>query len=391
MIELFPFKWEIDDKLCGEGRQEIWAWSKLLDRRTVLMRITDWPCRICIELPGMARNGAERKWDRSNAQFIYEWLCEQLRDKQPYTYDCVYTHKLFNYNNGLLFPFMQLDFRCSKHVDACQKLLARSHKLPDGEVYGFPVHEAEFSDTLKFIAYNKLTLGQWFFVPERKVNPSVRVSQYEYELSVPYYEIKSSNRDEVPDFGVSAFDLEQFSHRWRTRTFPEASFVHDSLISASINHRPPAPAKSIDGKESKATIAREVLTVGQRLLTPDTVLRASRNEADFIADFFRRLNELDPDFIIGFNTTGFDAPCITIRRETICHQTLPHMGRLRPDLHEAFPTILGRIGSKNKAKQGKYWQMTGRIFFDLRLYAQREFSNKFANFTLENVAQEFLK
>lgn len=399
-IDVYAFKFEIQDEIVGNECQQLWIWCKL-DREkpgdekiehknqsttsnkvnpsnTALIRVANWPTRILIELPSFVP-GQLLTWDLSKAWFIYTWLYDKLKEYAPITYNVIHREKFYYYQNDCKSYFMVLDFKNRKHAKYAAKLLTTANMLPDGRVYQFAIFEADYDDIIKFIAYNKLNATGWITIPKRAVPQNAKVSIYP-EYFVQYQEIKRNTiRKDLPDFCTSAFDIEQHSHR--KNAFPTAEFVEDKVYESSFFTR------QIDG-----TVRQQVHVIGPRLPTSEYELSSHPTEEKLLRATYNSIPENDPDIVSGYNISGYDTPVLDTRWTDIYHnKDIPHLGRIHPVLAASMPTKQQTIhGKSDKSKKGTAWAMPGRIYLDYKLFVLREFADKFKTKTLNEVSMYFL-
>jgi len=96
------------------------------------------------------------------------------------------------------------------------------------------------------------------------------------------------------------------------------------------------------------------------------------DEASLIRQFFRRLEELDPDVITGYNIDGFDIPKINERCEALKIGSMPW----------------GRDRESIRSVSNRFWRCNGRIIADAWWHMKRYFHPK--QETLNAVAKELL-
>lgn len=169
-----------------------------------------------------------------------------------------------------------------------------------------------------------------------------------------------------------SFDIECTG---RPGIFPEAQ--HDAVITIAC---------VVQVLGASRPFVRTVFTLKSCDAIVGTQVLSYEDEGEMLlgwADFVRKV---DPDTIIGYNTTNFDFPYLLDRAQALGVRTFPYFGRLRDvqqTLHEA------RFSSKAYGtSESKVVNIEGRLQIDMLQYVRREY--KLRSYTLNNVSARFL-
>lgn len=95
---------------------------------------------------------------------------------------------------------------------------------------------------------------------------------------------------------------------------------------------------------------------------------------------------MDPDVIIGYNTTNFDFPYLLDRAKFLKSDSFPFLGRIR-----GTKSVIKDTKFSSKAygtRESKLVNIEGRIQFDLLQVMQRD--HKLRSYSLNYVSAQFL-
>jgi DNA polymerase delta subunit 1 len=188
-----------------------------------------------------------------------------------------------------------------------------------------------------------------------------------------------SERADPSVFKVVHYDLECFSSvAWNTgkNQMPSPEINDDVIIGIGA---------VVTNTNSPEILERAYFGIGP--LNADQITDAQVvvcvDEQEMLSQFCRWISRVDPDIINAFNNFGFDDRYLFTRLE-------------KYEMIENFPSrVPGRdITLKQKHFVSNAIQFDGdyihhplRIYFDLLLFARKEFKTEMKKFTLENVAQ----
>lgn len=115
------------------------------------------------------------------------------------------------------------------------------------------------------------------------------------------------------------------------------------------------------------------------------------------------VEEVDPDVIIGYNTSNFDFPYLMDRAKALKASKFPYLGRMKGtpnSLARLFELITIVLGQKTEVKNthfsskahgqrdSKETALDGRLQLDVLQFMQRE--HKLRSYTLNSVCAQFL-
>jgi len=115
-------------------------------------------------------------------------------------------------------------------------------------------------------------------------------------------------------------------------------------------------------------------------------VRTFHDEGDMLQAWRDFVNEIDPDLIIGYNTSQFDIPYLIDRAKALKKNQFPYFGRLNGKKTEVKDT---HFSSKAYGtRDTKETAMDGRLQLDMLQVMQRDY--KLRSYTLNSVCSHFL-
>lgn len=219
----------------------------------------------------------------------------------------------------------------------------------------------------------------WITLPKGKytmVPDSRKVSTCQLEVLVNFRDLISHPAEgewsHSAPLRILSFDIECAG---RIGVFPEPE--EDPVIQI-------ANVVSVAG--SKKPFVRNVFTVKSCSPITGSKIYAHEREEDMLAHWKDFIVDVDPDVIIGYNTTNFDIPYLINRAKALNVANFPYFGRLTNVKQEIKETIFS--SKAYGTKESKDVNINGRLQLDLLQFVQREY--KLRSYTLNAVSAYFL-
>lgn len=222
------------------------------------------------------------------------------------------------------------------------------------------------------MSWMTLPRGKFAVVPENK-----RQSRTQLEVSVSYKDLVSHLPDgdflKSAPLRVLSFDIECAG---RKGIFPDPAV--DPVIQI---------ANMVQVQDETTPFVRNVFTVGTCSKIAGTQVLEYEREQDLLLDWSKFVNEVDPDVIIGYNTSNFDFPYLINRAEALKLKQFPYFSRLK---HVQNVVSLEKFSSKAYGTlENKATNIDGRIQIDMLQYIRREY--KLRSYSLNSVSAHFLE
>ncbi|CCK68230.1 DNA-directed DNA polymerase delta POL3 KNAG_0A05660 [Huiozyma naganishii CBS 8797] len=219
----------------------------------------------------------------------------------------------------------------------------------------------------------------WITLPKTKyklIPENQKVSTAQLEVTINHHDLISHPAEgkwsHTAPLRILSFDIECAG---RVGIFPEPE--EDPVIQI---------ANVVSEAGAKKPFIRNVFTVhscapitGSQIFAHDTEQQMLSHWRDFIV-------EVDPDVIIGYNTTNFDIPYLINRARALKVANFPYFGRLSNVKQEIKDSVFS--SKAYGTRSSKNVNIDGRLQLDLLQFVQREY--KLRSYTLNAVSAHFL-
>ena len=244
---------------------------------------------------------------------------------------------------------------------------------------GLQVAEANVPFELRYCIDRCVSGASWVKVRgHRETNPSAvwTVSTNDPEALSPVSDEEKAGLGLPPmaPFVVLSFDIECLPPL--AGGFPTAE--SDEIIQVAC-----VLAKATDMAKP---FRKVVLVVGECAPMPEAEVVSFASEAGLLRAWAELLTKEDPDFVIGYNSSGFDLPYLARRWELVMGRQVRAWGRVpgertRVKVHDSASRAHGR-------RQWQEVMMAGRVDFDIMMVIKKE--HKLRAYTLNAVSAHFL-
>ncbi|CAO3669799.1 unnamed protein product [Rhizopus stolonifer] len=237
--------------------------------------------------------------------------------------------------------------------------------------------ESNLNYVLRFMIDCKVTGSNWIELPANSYSfVKKKTSEAQLEVETNYDQFVSHPAEgawsDIAPLRVLSFDIECAGRRG---IFPEASV--DPVIQI-------ATVVQLQGQ--KRPFIRNVFTLNTCAPIVGSQVLSFKNEKDLLQKWSDFIRTVDPDIIIGYNTTNFDFPYLLDRARHLGVTKFPFLGRISGLKTEAKDT---KFSSKAfGTRENKSINLEGRLQLDMLTAIQRDY--KLRSYTLNSVSSEFL-
>lgn len=172
---------------------------------------------------------------------------------------------------------------------------------------------------------------------------------------------------------ILSFDIECAG---RKGVFPDANI--DPVIQI---------ANMVTRQGESAPFVKNVFTLGSCSHIMGCHVASFENEVEMLEAWTDFVQRVDPDLVIGYNTSNFDFPYLMDRAKALKATSFPYLGRERNTRTEVKDT---HFSSKAYGtRDSKHTELQGRLQLDMLQVMQRDY--KLRSYSLNSVSFEFLK
>lgn len=288
---------------------------------------------------------------------------------------------LMNYAaGGATRLFLKISVAIPKLVPVSRTAVESGLTVPGYGQRSYQPYEADLPFVLRYMCQQGIGGAQWVKLPAgayRWTPPAQRGSHCQWECDVAWTAVTPCPSD-VPQWSrvaplrILSFDIECAG---RKGVFPEPD--KDPVIQI-------ANLVTVQG-ESKPFI-RNVFTLGSCTQIIGAQVLDFKDERKLLQEWHEFIMKVDPDVIIGYNTSNFDFPYLVNRAKALKLDSFLYLGRLKNSkVRIKDSTFSSRAYGKRETKETT---LEGRVQLDLLQAIQRD--HKLRSYTLNAVSAHFL-
>jgi DNA polymerase delta subunit 1 len=219
----------------------------------------------------------------------------------------------------------------------------------------------------------------WITLPKgtyKMIESRARISTCQLEVTINYKDLVSHPSEgewlKNAPLRILSFDIECAG---RKGIFPEPE--HDQVIQI---------ANVVSRSGESRPFVRNVFTVNTCSPITGSEIFEHQDERDMLRAWRDFIVKVDPDVMIGYNTTNFDFPYLLDRAKALKVNDFAYFGRLKNVKQEAKETTFS--SKAYGTRESKAINIDGRMQLDLLQFIQREY--KLRTYTLNSVSAHFL-
>ncbi|POY71963.1 DNA polymerase delta subunit 1 [Rhodotorula taiwanensis] len=286
---------------------------------------------------------------------------------------------LWGYKGDSVSPFIRVEVVDTKQYPKVRNAFERGEvqfkDYFDGS--SLMTFESNIAYTLRFMIDHHILGMNWLELkPGRWEHSKSPVSNCQYELECQHNDLISHAAEGdwsgVAPLRILSFDIECAG---RKGIFPEAEI--DPVIQI---------ANMVTRQGDSKPFIRNIFTLNTCAHIVGSEVLEFKREQDLLSKWRAFVEEVDPDLIIGYNTSQFDIPYLMDRAKALRVTDFPFFGRLKGVKTEVKET---HFSSKAYGtRDSKETNMDGRLQLDILQVMQRDY--KLRSYTLNSVCAHFL-
>ncbi|KAF9438595.1 DNA-directed DNA polymerase delta [Entomortierella beljakovae] len=284
---------------------------------------------------------------------------------------------IFGYHGGEKSPFLKITLKDPRFVSAAKRSIEKGLSFAGFTDFTAQTYESNIAYLLRFMIDCKVTGANWIELPagtyQLRDDPTSN-AQINAEISYDKFISHQPDGDwsKIAPLRILSFDIECAG---RKGIFPEAKIDPVIQIASMV---------TVQG-ESKPFI-RNVMVLNTCAHIIGTHTMSFDKEEKLLAAWADFVRAVDPDVVIGYNTSNFDFPYLLDRAKHLGVQKFPFLGRLNDVRSEVKDTKFSSKAYGNR--ENKVVNMEGRLQLDMLQVMQRDY--KLRSYTLNSVCAEFL-
>ncbi len=283
-------------------------------------------------------------------------------------------HDFTEFTNFKKFDFMRLDFHNTSSMNSYARALNRKF-LIRGKRIKLKAYESNLLPLLRLMHIRKLNAVGWVTIDDytvmdnKKTNSNINI-ECKWTNLYALDEIKNQN------FTIMSFDIECNS---ADGSFPNAERKTDKVIQIGAT-------MSRYGEDE--CYYKHIITLGSCDPLDGITVESYDDEKDVLLAFTKLIQKEDPDIITGYNINGFDFNYLNDRAKLLgISAKFARMSRIKNEISEfVIKDLSSSALGENKLK---FFDMKGRVIFDLMKVVQRDY--KLPSYKLDEVISNFIR
>ena len=400
---------EIED---DEDKYVIQLFGRNEDDQDVCIKVVNFTPFFYVEIPDHWTNYQANSFVQVLKNKV-KWFCER---NPKYNYDIseslidstvVRKHKFYNFTNNEYFKFVMLVFKSQTAMMEFSRVLEKPLKAPwlTKDPFLYKRYESNIEPHIRFMHMTNISSCGWVSIAKNNLMDNKHYSHCDHSYSVFWRNIKpSNNNNRMASFKIMGYDIECITC---DHNFPQANRKTDKIIQIGMTmYR----CGTMDCEE------QHILTLNNCNDIKGAIVTCYKNEKELLRGWAKKMNELRPDFKVGYNNFGFDDKYIYERiqrfdQERAKREKIP-VEKLENKFTDEIMEIIGKVNNQFVMEQESlkksltyykykelsssamgdnklfFIQIPGIISIDMMKVIQRE--HRLQGHTLDNVSANFI-
>ena len=244
----------------------------------------------------------------------------------------------------------------------------------------FDIFEHNIEPFIRFSHVQNITMAGWIHIMWKDLcEPDDALTRCQIDYTCRYDKVKPGETEGICNFVCASFDIECTSHT--KKGFPDFKKDLDEITQIGTTL-----IKYSTGEKLKHIVSKRSPTEGGCSEVPNTEVELADNEMDIIKKWVNFIEQVDPEFIVGYNTYDFDWKYIYNRCKKFGKEYL--LEKLSRIQH--LPAYYKKEKLSTSAYGDNYFEFMhpyGITNLDLRVLVKRD--HKLDSYKLNNVALHF--
>lgn len=399
--------------------------GKTKNQESVYLEVTDFKPYFYIEIKNTWNSIAINTFLEEVKKNVWKNNVEGLISHQ-----LVKKHRFYGFTNYTKFSFLQLNFENMDAFRAYERALKKTYNILSLSKHPIKVkiYESNLPPMMRLMHIQKLNAVGWVSIDNNKLTEDTHLTSCcDLNYRTKWTNINPIEEHTIEKYIILSFDIECTS---KDGSFPQAMREEDKIIQIGMT-------LSRFGEDD--CYEKHLLSLGETADIEGINVLWFNTEIDLLLAFTKKLRELNPDIITGYNIFGFDFKYIHGR--ILKHKLMMYEKSIKSDnkditqeeLNKHFDVIingknseyfeiikpeykhlkngnnftnkfekLSRIDDEISTWEEKvlassalgenllyYYNMTGRVIMDLMKIVQRDY--KLSSYKLDYVASSFIR
>lgn len=288
---------------------------------------------------------------------------------------------IYGYTGDAMQKYLKIVTTLPGHVSKARSILEKGMIIDPFGPLEFKTFESNVPYVLRYMIDHGIVGGGWVECPAKtyRLRPhGLQVSRCQIECDISCDQLiardpGNAEWSHMAPFRILSFDIECAG---RPGCFPDPKI--DPVIQI-------ANVVTLQGSKEPLIKNVFVLDTCSSIIGSDVI--TFKTEEELLAAWRQFVITVDPDIIIGYNTSNFDIPYLVDRAETLRVSGFPYLGRIIKSRSTVTETTFS--SKAFGTRKSKNTPIDGRVQLDMFQVIQRD--HKLSSYTLNFVATKFLK
>jgi len=295
------------------------SFNESTSNKSICMRVLNFTPYFFVELPDYYNeNDTKKLFNKitvkmglhATSDFVNKWYSQSLA-KGLIGYKMVLRKKLYPYEADRQYKFIQLIFNNMKSFNVCKSKFKDDQKDP---IFRFKKYESNVDPINRFCHVQDIDTAGFLKINKGLFQiDSEKPSSAQLSLTCSYQDISRQNFDVICKMSILSWDIECQSS---TGSFPDPKNKDDYIGQIGItvwSYGTNEKTRIILTNRPCAKDSNNILTTSEKSINNDSIYVLDQPTNDhligeelLLKTFLTLVNMIDPDYITGYNTWGFD-------------------------------------------------------------------------------------
>ena len=347
-LEFQILDWNPYHEIDGDGEEKyvVQLFGRTQDDKDVCLKVTNFTPFFYVEIPST--------WQQTHVDKFVDILKEKVKwqtDNNPnFSYDLskslikytvVEKYRFYNFRDKKKYKFLMLVFKSQTAMREFSNVLSRPIKTKGltNKPMLYQRYESNIEPHIRLMHINNISSCGWVSINASNLKGIPKYSKCDYSYSVNWKNVKpGENDDRMAPFKIMGYDIECVSC---DENFPQAKRRTDKIVQIGITMYRYGSMKCYE---------QHILTLKKCPPIKGVNVECYKTERGLLKGFARKVSEIRPDFMAGYNNFGFDDKYIydrivRIDREEAAKQGI-NLNELENKLIEEILTTIGKANNK---------------------------------------------
>ena len=387
-IKFQILEWDHFNKENEDGEKEfiVRLFGRTEDEKTIYCETTSFRPYFYIKL--------ETGWNKKHAYEIIEQIKYRVKKRDETLLDgfikftIIEKHDFYGFTDFRRFNFMRLEFSNYDTFTAFTYAIKKKFRIYSisRKPFKLKVYESNIIPYIRMMHMLNVRSVGWVEVEnyinldqdinKNKIDEEDRPTYSDINIRAKWTDLKNNDDIKNQKFTILSYDIECKSI---DGSFPNPERDGDKIIQIGV---------TVSRYGESECYYKHIITLGSCSPINDIIVESYETEEEVLLAFSKLIRKINPDFITGYNIFGFDYNYINERVKKL--NILNKFARLSRIRNEISQFVLKDLSSSALGENKlKYYEMTGRVNFDLMKVIQRDY--KLPSYKLDEVASFFIR